>query len=662
MGPMNIVRGDVRTVWIAGVWPELAGGRHPVKRVVGDTFDVSADILREGHEALAAVLKYRTVKDTTWREVRMRHVDNDRWEGRFLLEENTRYLYTIEAYPNAYRSWRADLEKRLAAGMEVTSEVLEGAALLRPALERAVGADKKRIEALLAQLEGVATPLERTKLLLADETAELVESYPDRSAATTYDRELEVVVDRPVAQCAAWYEIFPRSQGRDGRYGTFRDCIVRLPAIAAMGFDVLYLTPIHPIGRSFRKGRNNSLTAGPDDPGSPWAIGSEHGGHKAVEPALGTLNDFRDLVNAAHGAGLEIALDYALQCSPDHPYVREHPEWFHHRPDGTIKYAENPPKKYQDIYPLNFYCRDREALWEELKSIVLFWIEQGVRIFRVDNPHTKPIVFWAWLIREIQTLYPDVVFLSEAFTRPKLMQALAKVGFTQSYTYFTWRNWKDELIAYFTELTRTEVAEYFRGHLFTNTPDILPPILQDGGRPAFKLRLALAATLSSLYGIYSGYELIENTPITGTEEYLNSEKYEIPVRDWDAAGNITDYVTRINQIRRENPALREYRNLEFYESDDDSVLFYGKRSADGRNVVWVVVNLDPFEAHDARLHLPLDRFDLTAEDRIQTHELLTDQRQIWRGPAHTIRLDPAREPAAIFRVMPFTKAPFPELY
>jgi len=662
MGPMNIVRGDVRTVWIAGVWPELAGGRHPVKRVVGDTFDVSADILREGHEALAAVLKYRAVKDTTWREAPMRHVDNDRWEGRFLLEENTRYLYTIEAYPNAYRSWRADLEKRLAAGMEVTSEVLEGAALLRPALERAVGADKKRIETLLTQLERAATPLERTKLLLADETAELVESYPDRSAATTYDRELEVVVDRPVAQCAAWYEIFPRSQGRDGRHGTFRDCIDRLPAIAAMGFDVLYLTPIHPIGRSFRKGPNNSLTAGPDDPGSPWAIGSEHGGHKAVEPALGTLNDFRELVNAAHGAGLEIALDYALQCSPDHPYVREHPEWFHHRPDGTIKYAENPPKKYQDIYPLNFYCRDREALWEEMKSIVLFWIEQGVRIFRVDNPHTKPIVFWAWLIREIQTLYPDVVFLSEAFTRPKLMQALAKVGFTQSYTYFTWRNWKDELIAYFTELTRTEVAEYFRGHLFTSTPDILPPILQDGGRPAFKLRLALAATLSSLYWIYSGYELIENAPIPGTEEYLNSEKYEIPVRDWDAAGNITDYVTRINQIRHENPALREYRNLEFYESDDDSVLFYGKRSADGRNVVWVVVNLDPFEAHDARLHLPLDRFELTAEDRIQTHELLTDQRQIWRGPAHTIRLDPAREPAAIFRVMPFTKAPFPELY
>ncbi len=653
------VRGDVRTVWIAGVWPELAAGRLPVKRVVGDTFEVSADILREGHEALAAVLKYRTVKDTTWREVPMQHADNDRWVGRFLLEENTRYLYTLEAYPNTYRSWAADLEKRLAAGMDVASELLEGAALLRPALARAVGADRRRIEERLAEFERATMPTQRARILLADETAELVESYPDRSAATTYDRELEVVVDRPPAQCAAWYELFPRSQGRvAGRHGTFRDCIDRLSDIAAMGFDVIYLPPIHPVGRSFRKGRNNSLTAGPDDPGSPWAIGNEHGGHKAVEPALGTLDDFREFVGAARAAGLEIALDYALQCSPDHPYVREHPEWFHHRPDGTIKYAENPPKKYQDIYPLNFYCRDREALWEELRSVVLFWIEQGVRIFRVDNPHTKPIPFWAWLIREVQTLYPDVVFLSEAFARPKLMQALAKVGFTQSYTYFTWRNFKGELVEYLTELTQTEMAEYFRGNLFANTPDILPPILQDGGRPAFKLRLTLAATLSSLYGICSGYELCENAPIPGTEEYLDSEKYEIKVRDWDAPGNIKEYVARINRIRRENPALTEYRNLRFYESDDDNILFYGKQSADGQNAVWTVVNLDPFEAHEARLHLPMRQLGLTAEDRLQVHELITEQRQLWRGPAHRIRLDPRQEPAAIFRVTPFVRKPF----
>src|SRR6266536_2058967 len=654
------VRGDIRTVWIAGVWPELAAGRFPVKRVVGDTFEVSADILREGHEALAAVLKYRTVKDTTWREVPMHHVDNDRWVGRFLLEENTRYLYTLEAYPDAYRSWAVDLEKRLAAGMEVASELLEGAALLRPALARAVGADKKRIEERLAELERATTPLQQARILLADDTAELVENYPDRSAATTYDRELEVVVDRPLAQCAAWYEMFPRSQGTvAGRHGTFPDCVARLSDIAAMGFDVVYLAPIHPVGRTARKGRNNALVAEPDAPGSPWAIGNEHGGHKAVEPALGTLDDFREFVGAARAVGLEVALDYALQCSPDHPYVREHPEWFHHRPDGTIKYAENPPKKYQDIYPLNFYCRDREALWEELRSVVLFWIEQGVRIFRVDNPHTKPMPFWAWLIREVQTLYPDVIFLSEAFTRPKLMQALAKVGFTQSYTYFTWRNFKGELTAYLTELTGTEMAEYFRGNLFTNTPDILPPILQDGGRPAFKLRLALAATLSSLYGIYSGYELCEGAAIPGTEEYLDSEKYEIRVRDWDAPGHIKAYIARINRIRRENPALQEYRNLKFYECDDDNILFYGKRSADGQNTVWVAVNLDPFQAREARLDLPMRELGVTSEDRLQVHELITDQRQLWRGPAHTIRLDP-EEPAAILRVAPFARKPFAE--
>jgi starch synthase (maltosyl-transferring) len=422
-----------------------------------------------------------------------------------------------------------------------------------------------------------------------------------------------------------------------------------------MGFDVVYFPPIHPIGRSFRKGRNNSLTAGPGDPGSPWAIGNEHGGHKAVEPALGTLQDFRDLLRAARTLGLEIALDYALQCSPDHPYVREHPEWFHRRADGSIRYAENPPKKYQDIYPLNFACRDREALWEECRSILAFWIEQGVRIFRVDNPHTKPIPFWAWLIREVQAVHPDVIFLSEAFTRPKVMQALAKVGFTQSYTYFTWRNFKDELTEYFTELTAGPMAEYFRGHLFTNTPDILPPILQTGGRPAFKMRLALAATLSPLYGIYSGYELLESEAVPGTEEYLDSEKYELKARDPRAPGHIRDYVTRINAIRRANPALQEYRTLRFHPSGHDRVLFYGKRSSDGTNLVWVVVNLDPFEPHEARLELPLADLGIGPDEPFQCEELVTGRRQLWRGPARTVRLDPAVEPAGIYRVSPFPR-------
>ncbi len=648
------VRGDVRTVWIGNVWPELDGGRFPVKREVGDLFEVTADILREGHEALAAILKYRTVKDTVWREVGMEALGSNRWVARFPLEENIRYLYTIEAFPEHYRSWAEDLKKRLASGMEVVSELLEGAGLLRRTLPRAAGADRRRIEVRLTDFDQATTAAARARILLDQETAELMETYPDRSAASRYDRELEVIADRTIARFAAWYEMFPRSQGKvPGRHGTFKDCIDRLPDIADMGFDVIYLPPIHPIGQSFRKGKNNSLTAGPDDPGSPWAIGNEQGGHKAVEPALGTLDNFRAFVRVVRQAGMEVALDYALQCSPDHPYVREHPEWFYARPDGTIKYAENPPKKYQDIYPLNFTCRDREALWEEMKSILLFWIQQGVRIFRVDNPHTKPIPFWAWLIGEVQAVHPEVIFLSEAFTRPKVMQALAKVGFTQSYTYFTWRNFKQELIDYFTELTQTDMAEYFRGNLFANTPDILPPILQQGGRPAFKMRLVLAATLSSLYGIYSGYELCENVSVPGTEEYLNAEKYEIKVRDWNAPGNIKEYIRRINAIRRENPALREYRNLRFDESDDDNILFYGKRSFDGTNTILVAVNLDPFEPHQAQVRLPLPELGIGPEERFQVHELITDEQHLWKGPVQVIRLDPREEPAAIFRVSRF---------
>jgi starch synthase (maltosyl-transferring) len=413
---------------------------------------------------------------------------------------------------------------------------------------------------------------------------------------------------------------------------------------------VLYFPPIHPIGRSFRKGRNNSLEVGPGDPGSPWAIGNEHGGHDAVEPALGTLEDFRALLRAARDHGLEVALDYALQCSPDHPWVREHPEWFHRRPDGSIKYAENPPKKYEDIYPLNFYCREREALWEAAKGILLFWIDQGVRIFRVDNPHTKPIAFWAWVISEIQGVYPDVIFLSEAFTRPRVMQALAKVGFTQSYTYFTWRNGKQELMDYLTELTRSEMAEYFRGNFFVNTPDILPPILQRGGPPAFKMRLALAATASSLYGVYEGYELCENAAIPGTEEYLDSEKYEIKRRDRDRPGNIAAYVARINRIRRENPALHGYRNLEIHESDDEHVLCFGKRSPDGGNAVLVAINLDPFAPREAWIRPPLEALAIGPDEPFHAHELITDQRHLWTGPLQRIRLDPAVEPAAIFRL------------
>jgi starch synthase (maltosyl-transferring) len=649
-------RGDPRSVWIQGVWPELDGGRFPVKREVGEEFTVSADIFREGHEALAAVLRYRAAQDTDWREVRMAPLGNDRWAAGFRLDENTRYRYTVEAYPDPYQTWLDDLTKRLAAGMDVSSELLEGAALLERTLARAVGGDRLQLESILAAFRA-ALPAARPQLLLDPGTLELVRSYPDRSAATGYDRELEVIVDRPLARCGAWYEAFPRSLGRvPGQPGTLKDCLDHLPRIAGMGFDVLYLPPIHPIGQSFRKGRNNTLPAGPSDPGSPWAIGNEHGGHKAVEPALGTIEDFGALVRAARARGLEIALDYALQCSPDHPYVREHPEWFYTRPDGTIKYAENPPKKYQDIYPLNFYCRDREALWEELKSILLFWIDQDVRIFRVDNPHTKPLPFWGWLIAEIHAVHPDVLFLSEAFTRPKVMQALAKVGFSQSYTYFTWRNFKQELIEYFTELTQTEVAEYFRANLFTNTPDILPPILQQGGPAAFRLRLILAATLSPSYGVYSGYEVCENQALPESEEYLDSEKYEIKARDFEAPGNLRDLITRLNAIRRDNPALQQSRNLRFYPSGDDNLLFYGKRHQS--NAICVCVNLDPFDRHTAELQLPLESLGIAPDEQFALEDLLTGSRHLRKGAVQTITLDPAQAPAVIWRLTRFPHKDF----
>jgi starch synthase (maltosyl-transferring) len=445
--------------------------------------------------------------------------------------------------------------------------------------------------------------------------------------------------------------MFPRSQGRiPGRHGAFDDCIDRLPAIRRMGFDVVYLPPIHPIGRTARKGPDNALAAGPGDPGSPWAIGGPEGGHTAVHPELGTLEDFRRLVKTAQGLGMEIALDFAIQCSPDHPWVREHPEWFYQRPDGTIKYAENPPKKYQDIYPINFASPAWESLWNALLGVVRFWIDQGVRTFRVDNPHTKPLDFWAWLIREVQDRDPDVVFLSEAFTRPKVMRALAKAGFTQSYTYFTWRNFKEELTEYLEELTGSEMAEYFRGNFFVNTPDILPEVLQRGGPPAFRMRAALAATLSSVWGLYSGYELCEATPLPGSEEYRASEKYEIRVRDWDAPGNISSYIAQLNTIRQENPALHRMGGLRFYPANSPHVLFYGKLTPARDNVILVAVNLDPFATHEAALQIPLAEVGIAPDETYELHELLGGDRRLVRGATHSVTLDPRTAPAHIYRV------------
>ncbi len=640
-----------RTVVIEAVAPAVDDGRYPVKQEVGAEVEVGADIFKEGHEVLVAFLKFRRARESAWREAPMRHVDNDRWAGRFTLEANDRWVFTIEALADPFRTWLDDLGKRVDAGQDVAGELLEGVALVRAAAERAGGDDARALRDLAARIERAPTQPQAVAVARDPGLAALMDAHLDRAETTWCEREFEIVADRERARFAAWYEFFPRSGAVPGRSATFKDAEAQLDRAAAMGFDVVYLPPIHPIGRAHRKGRNNTLTAGPGDPGSPWAIGGAEGGHMAVHPELGTLDDFDRFVEAAGRRGLDVALDFAIQGSPDHPYVREHPAWFFHRPDGTIKYAENPPKKYQDVYPLDFHGGDPEPLWLEMRRIMEFWIGHGVRAFRVDNPHTKPVRFWEWLIREIQDAHPEIVFLAEAFTRPKMMRILAKAGFTQSYTYFTWRNAKAELIEYFTEITRPPVSDYFRGHLWPNTPDILHETLQKGGRPAFKLRLVLAATLSSLFGIYSGYELCENEPFApGSEEYLNSEKYEIKVRDWNAPGNLVDFITRVNRIRRENRAFQLYDNLRFHAADDANVLFYGKTTPGGDNAVFVAVNLDPFAAHESLVDVPLADLGLAPDAPYRMRELLSGTLYEWRGPRGYVRLDPAVEPAQIFRL------------
>jgi starch synthase (maltosyl-transferring) len=639
-----------RKIVIEDVSPRLDCGRYAVKREVGDSLVVGADIFKEGHDAIAAAVRFRAEDETDWREARMFFVDNDRWEGSVTLERNARYYYTVVAWTDWFGSWRSELRKKFDAGQEVSSELLEGNALVEGAAGRAAGKDRKRFRQLLDALSRGGEP-DRVAVALSDELLELMETYPDRADLTVYDLELPVQVDRTAARFAAWYELFPRSMSDDpNRHGTFDDVIAKLPYVRDMGFDVLYFPPIHPIGRSHRKGKNNSLVPEPGDPGVPYAIGGKEGGHKDIHPELGTLKDFHRLVEAAHRHGLEIALDFAIQVSPDHPYVEKHPDWFYVRPDGTIKYAENPPKKYQDIYPLNFYGDSWEEQWNEWKSVILFWVDQGVKIFRVDNPHTKPVQFWEWMIRDVQREHPDVIFLSEAFTRPKMMRTLAKAGFTQSYTYFTWRNFKWEIQDYLTELTAGPMREYYRGNFFVNTPDINPEFLQKGGRPAFMIRAVLAATLSSVYGVYSGFELCEATPIPGKEEYLNSEKYEIRAWDWDRPGNIRDLITRLNRIRRENPALHEYDNLRFHLCDSDEVLFYEKSTADGRNALFFAVNLDPFEAHDVTLMFPMDVIGVGEHEAWEAEDLLEGGVHLWHGSHQRVRLEPG-SPARIWRVL-----------
>ena len=632
--------------------PLLDGGRYPLKRVVDQELAFSADIFKDGHDLVAAVLKWRPLGVQEWWETPMTQGENDRWSGIAHFVENTEYELTIEAWGDEFGSWRAEYEKKFSAGItELATEVAEGALLIEKTGSRTDRkADKDRLLHFAALLRK-ADAAEGFQIAREIELIGLMAAWPDRSLSTEYTPYVKVIVDRPEALFAAWYEFFPRSaQGLGDRGSKFRDCISRVDDAKAMGFNVIYFPPIHPIGFTKRKGKNNSVTAEPNDPGVPYAIGSKFGGHKAVEPELGTLEDFDWLVNEIRARGLEVALDFAINCSPDHPYVSEHPEWFFHRPDGTIKYAENPPKKYEDVYPLNFHNPNWRALWEEMKSVILFWAKHNVRVFRVDNPHTKPVAFWEWLIREVRSDYPDAVFLAEAFTKPKMMKALAKCGFTQSYTYFTWRNTKYELTEYLTELCTTEMKYFFRGNFFTNTPDILPVFLQTGGRPAFLIRAVLASTLSTVYGIYSGFELCENVPIPNREEYLNSEKYQLKERDWDAPGNIKGYLTQLNRIRRENRALQIYENLEFHVVENDQILFYAKATASLDNIILIAVSLDPFHAQSGFASVPVERFGIGENDAYQVEDLLTGERFVWRGRRNFVMLDPNSRPAHIFRL------------
>ena len=642
-------RFDARII-IENVYPEIDAGRYPAKRIVADTVEVWADLFRDGHDKLRAVLNY-AFEDEDWQETPFSFYDNDRWVARFRPDRVGRWRYTIEAWTDPFESWCEDLTKKRQAGQDVAVELLEGAQLVEAATLHAAKPDARRLRKLLTDF-AAAHGIRRTEIMLSAEMRGLMVRADNRADRVRYGRELELVVDRAEARFAAWYEMFPRSQGRvPGKSATFDDCIERLADVAALGFDVVYLVPIHPIGRVNRKGRDNAVTAAADDPGSPYAIGAAEGGHSAVNPELGTLDDFRRFVAAAAELGIEVALDFAIQCAPDHPWVAEHKEWFRFRPDGSIRYAENPPKKYEDIVNVEFYNSDREGLWTALRDIVLFWIDQGVRTFRVDNPHTKPLPFWEWLIREVKARCPDAIFLSEAFTRPKMMRALAKTGFSQSYTYFTWRNTKAELIDYLTELAQGAAKEYFRPNFFTNTPDILPVLLQEGG-PAFRTRLVLAGTLSPAYGIYNGFELGENAAIPGREEYIHSEKYEYKVWDWDRPGNIKRDIAILNRFRRENPALHELTNLRFLDCADPNILAYAKSTADRRNIAIVVVNLDPHGVHGGEVVLPLAEWDLAEVQEFFVEEAFTGRVTAWRGNRQHLVLDPQTNPTLLYRVLP----------
>ena len=669
---------DRRRVIIEGVQPEIDDGRFPIKRITGDVVRVEADIFTDGHDHVAAKLLWRHEKQRAWRDVVMTPLGNDRFAAEFTVDTLGRYRYSLEAWIDHFGTRVHDLGKRVAAGQDIGVDLQIGAEWVEAAGTRAKGREANQLRQIAERLRDEDTEqAARAELAMSADLLQLVSAFPDREHATLYENELEIVVDPPRAQFSAWYELFPRSAGAPGRHGKLKDVEKRLPYIAELGFDVLYLPPIHPIGRTKRKGRNNQETAADGDVGSPWGIGGVEGGHKHIHPDLGTLADLQSLIASARARDIDIALDIAFQVTPDHPYVRAHPEWFRARPDGSVQYAENPPKKYQDIYPFDFESIEWKALWEELESVFRYWIEQGIRIFRVDNPHTKPFPFWEWSITRLKQKYPDVLFLAEAFTSPRRTYRLAKLGYSQSYTYFAWRNEKHELTKYMRELTSTEIAEYFRPNFWPNTPDILTEYLQTGGRPAFMNRIVLAAMLSSNYGIYGpAYELMEHKPLRpGSEEYLNSEKYEVRAWDLESRHSLRHFVSQLNRIRRENPALHDNRTLRFHNIENDRLIAFSKASgghgvrtlnpygdelgsrppvpragSPENNVILTVVNLDVNNAQQAFIQVDLDALGLSPDVPYEVHDLLSDARYTWRGAWNYIELNPHVVPAHVFRV------------
>ena len=641
-----------RRVQIESVQPKINGGRFPVKRIVEDVVNVEADIFVDGSNELSAALLYRMEGKAKWSEVAMEHSKNDRWLGKFKVGETGLWKFNITAWIDHFKTWQRDFKKRVAAEQDVQVDLLIGLELINTVLPKASPKDREKLSKIIEKMKDKRNKAEANKAALSEDLSKLMARYPDRSKAVTY-KEISVIVDPKIARFGAWYEMFPRSASlTPGKHGTFKDVIARLPYVADMGFNVLYLPPVHPIGSTFRKGKNNSTIPEKGAVGSPWAIGSKEGGHYSIAPELGALEDFLELVKKAGEYGIQIALDIAYQCSPDHPYVKEHSAWFRKRPDGAIQYAENPPKKYQDIYPIDFETEDWQALWEELKNIMSFWVRQGVKIFRVDNPHTKDLSFWEWALAEIKKEDPDVIFLAEAFTRPKLLYRLAKLGFSQSYNYFPWRNTKWELTEFMTELTKAEPREFFRANLWINTPDILTEYLQIGGPAAFKARLILAATLGANYGIYGpAFELCDNKPLAPkSEEYLDSEKYEIKQWDIHSPDSLKPLITQINQIRNNNVVLQNDLNLEFYPVDNDNLICYGKHSEDFSEILIIVVNLDTHWAQSGWIELPLDKFGIPDTKPYQVHDLLSGERYLWNSPKNFIKLDPKEKTAHIFKL------------